>query len=76
MYPDAEFKAKTSPITKAMPAPPPLEARPSIAPVRISFAGPGATLPMFSSSGSVAAGPTRPMIETSAMSAGNSASTA
>jgi len=62
-------------MTKAMPAPPPLDARPSIAPVRISFAGPGATLPTFSSSGSVADAPTRPMIETRAMSAGKIAST-
>ncbi len=44
--------------------------------VRMSLAGPGATEPMFSSSGSVAESPIRPMIETSAMIAGKIASTA
>ena len=44
--------------------------------VKISFAGPGATVPSSSSSGWVADSPTRPRIETSTISAGKIASTA
>jgi hypothetical protein len=47
-----------------------------IASVKISWAGPGATLPRFSISGSVADSPIRPSSETITISAGKIASTA
>ncbi len=47
----------------------------SIALVKISFAGPGATLPRLSISGWVADSPIRPSTDTSTISAGKIAST-
>ena len=43
--------------------------------VKISWAGPGATVPRLSISGCVADSPTRPRIETRTISAGKIAST-
>ena len=48
----------------------------SIALVKMSFAGPGATLPRLSISGWVADSPISPSTETSTISAGKIASTA
>jgi len=52
-----------------------LDASPFTALMRMSFAAPGATLPMFSNNGCVKDDPTKPMIDTKAMIAGNNANT-
>jgi hypothetical protein len=60
-------------MANAMPAAPWFFWRFSIALVKMSLAGPGATWPRLSISGWVVPLPSRPSIETSARMAGNSA---
>jgi hypothetical protein len=69
-YPEADQRAPARPTTNRMPAAPWLFCRFLIAFVKMSLAGPGATLPRLSISGWVAEWPTSPRIETSASSAG------
>ena len=69
-YPDADHRARARPTTKNRPAWPLLFWRFAIAFVKISLAGPGATVLMLSMSGWVAEAPTSPRIETSAISIG------
>ena len=68
--------ATAMPITKNTPAAPWLSSMFSIALVKMSWAGPGATLPRLSISGCVADSPMRPSTETSTISAGKIDSTA
>ncbi len=76
MYPDADQTAASRPNTKNAPAAPWLPWMSLIALVKMSFAGPGATLLRLSSRGSVAESPISPSTETITISAGKIASTA
>ena len=62
-------------MTNSTPAAPWSPWRFLIALVKMSLAGPGATVPRLSISGCVADSPTRPRIETSTISAGKIART-
>ena len=76
MYPDADQSAASRPKTKNTPAAPWLPWMFLIALVKMSFAGPGATLPRLSIRGWVAESPISPSTETITISAGKIASTA
>ena len=76
-YPDAVHNAETMPTISRIPAVPLLFVMPSIGPLNVSTADAGPTLLTTSVSAlvTVAGSPTRPTIETSAISAGKIDST-
>ena len=69
-YPDADHRAAASPTKKMTPADPCDRCRLRMASVKMSWAGPGASVDTLSISGWVADWPTRPSRETSTSSAG------
>ena len=75
-YPDADQSARARPRTKANPAAPRFEAIDSTGPRKVSAAesGPISVITSVTLRVVVSGSPIRPMIETSAISAGNSAS--